>query len=137
MLRGAATAKSRRISSQAVTMSSAVLFGSSPSSALASAQHFLRSTCASICACGTGRNDTGKLSTARCVVAPYSASLGTSISPIESVSRRVLLAGACLDAGFDAGFVLGVLFTVLGWVAIVRSLLSFVSVDQDGKMRMR
>jgi hypothetical protein len=42
-----------------------------------------------------------------------------------------------LDAGLDAGFVLGVLFTVFGWVAIVRSLLSFVSVDQDGKMRMR
>ncbi len=36
----------------------------------------------------------GKLSTARWVEAPYMASAGTSISPMESRSMRVALAGA-------------------------------------------
>src|SRR5678816_2491143 len=38
---------------------------------------------------GTGRPETGKFSTARCVEAPYRTSAGTSISPIVSFSTRV------------------------------------------------
>ena len=70
MPNGAGWANSARSSSHAAVTAAALSFASSPSSAFASAQHFLRRMCASICAWGTGRNDTGKLSTARCVVAP-------------------------------------------------------------------
>ena len=38
---------------------------------------------------GMGRPEIGKLRTARWVEAPYSASAGTAISPIESRSIRV------------------------------------------------
>ena len=67
---GAGSRKRASRSSQASAMALAFAFSSSPSSPLAIAQHFLSSTWASIWACGTGRNDTGKFSTARCVVAP-------------------------------------------------------------------
>ena len=62
-----------------------------PSSRLACAQAAFRWPNAWITAAGTGSCATGKLSTARAVEAPYSASAGTCISPIVSRSVRNLL----------------------------------------------
>ena len=64
-----------------------------PRSRLAWAQAALRWPKAWTTAAGTGRLAMGKFSTARAVLAPYSASAGTVISPIESFSIRVLLMG--------------------------------------------
>src|SRR4051812_42316675 len=66
-------------------------FGASsrPSDWLVSAAATLTSASARRNRPGSGVPEMGKLSTARCVDAPYSASSGTAISPIESRSIRV------------------------------------------------
>ena len=62
---------------------------SSPSAAFVSAAASLTSASARMNARGNRLPEIGKLRTARCVEAPYRASAGTSISPIESRSIRV------------------------------------------------
>ena len=112
------SANSARISLHAPTTAFAFAASINPSFALASAAQRLRRTCASICICGTGLNDTGKFNTARCVVAPCSRDACTCISPIESASIRFDTAeaasdGEALGAVFEAGILRGVFVGML------------------------
>ena len=70
-------------------MASAFAASSSPSPAFVSAAATLTSASARRNRRGMRCPEMGKLRTARCVDAPYRASAGTSISPMESRSIRV------------------------------------------------
>ena len=76
-------------SAAAAPIASATSASSRPSSAFVSAAASLIRASARMKRRGNRWPEIGKLRTARCVDAPYSASAGTSISPIESRSIRV------------------------------------------------
>ena len=74
----------------AAAMAAATSGSSRPRSAFVSAAASLISASARMNRRGNRWPEIGKFRTARCVDAPYSASAGTSISPIESRSVRVV-----------------------------------------------
>ena len=75
-------------SSAEAAMASAIAWSSTPSCALARAADFLMRARATIWAGSRPDPEIGKFSTARCVCAPYSASMGTRTSPMVSCSIR-------------------------------------------------
>src|SRR5688572_23556532 len=83
----------------ALAIVSAVSFGNKPRSRLAMAHaHFTRPRLRTNSG-GSGIPLTGKLSTARWVLAPHRASAGTSMGPIESFSTRVATFGVAMAGG--------------------------------------
>ena len=91
------------IAAQARSMAAARSPSTRPSSAFALAHADFRTPYARTIDMGTGRPLIGKLSTARCVLAPYSTSAGTSIVPMESFSVRVFEAVIVLAAMWAPG----------------------------------
>ena len=86
----ASSCSPRATAAAAAWIASAISASITPSSALTRAAAPLMHPSAPIRSRPIRSPDTGKLSTARWVCAPHSASAGTSTSPIESCSTRKL-----------------------------------------------